>query len=138
MWLFTHWIQCLILKILVYAGFRRSGYKYDVLKIPHLSEFCWLLDWLTDWLTDWLACLLTYLLTHSLTPSDKHNSTMVIVTGLISTLLCPEMCLFANCSSSNACIMVLPKLTFVLYSFLHYHIGDNLHYAHYSFSARLE
>jgi len=28
--------------------------------------------------------------------------------------LCPKTCLFAHCSSSNACIMVLPKLTFVL------------------------
>ena len=36
--------------------------------------------------------------------------------GLISycsMLLCPKMCLFANHSSFNACIMVLPKLTFV-------------------------
>ena len=35
----------------------------------------------------------------------------------LSTSLCPEMCLFANCSSSNACIMVLLKLTIVFHSF---------------------
>ena len=31
-----------------------------------------------------------------------------------SMLLCLELCLFANHSSSSACIMVLPKLIFVL------------------------
>jgi len=43
--------------------------------------------------------------------SDKCNSIMAIATGLS---LHPEMCLFANRSSSIACIMILPKLTFVL------------------------
>ena len=47
-------------------------------------------------------------------PPDKHNSIVAKVIGLISTLLCPKMCLLANRSSSNDCIMVLPKLTFVL------------------------
>ena len=48
-------------------------------------------------------------------PSDKHNLTIAIANGLITTLLCLETCvIFANGSSSNACIMVLPKLTFVL------------------------
>jgi len=56
-----------------------------------------------DWPTDLLM------------PSDKRNSIMGIATCLISSLFnVPEMCLFANCSSSNAHIMVLPKLTFVL------------------------
>ena len=34
----------------------------------------------------------------------------------------PDKCVFANRSSSNACIMVLPKLTFILHVFLSYHI----------------
>ena len=49
----------------------------------------------------------------------------------------PEMCLFINRRSSNACIMVLSKLAFVLHSFLHYCVGDDLRYARYGFSARL-
>jgi len=74
----------------------------------HSTKFFtdWLIDWLIGWLTDWL----TYLLV----PSDKHNSLMAIAAGLFSTLLCPETCLFTNRSSSSACIMVLPKHTFVL------------------------
>jgi len=58
------------------------------------------------------------------------------------------MCLFANCSSPSARIMVLPKLTFVLlclsplysipfsfvlYSFLLWRLGNNLWYAPYGF-----
>ena len=54
-----------------------------------------------------------------------------------STLLCPEMCLFANRSSYSAYIMVLLKLTFVLHSFLHCHEGDNLQYTRYCFDVRL-
>ena len=44
--------------------------------------------------------------------SDKRNLVMAYANGLIfhcSTLLHPEICLFTNCSNSNACIMVLPK-----------------------------
>ena len=37
-----------------------------------------------------------------------------------------EMCLFANFCSFNARIMVLPKLIFVLHSFLDYRVGDDL------------
>ena len=54
------------------------------------------------WLTDWLM------------PSDKRNSIMALATGSIFSLLRPEMCLFANRSSSSAHIMVLLKITFVL------------------------
>ena len=59
-------------------------------------------------------------------PSDKHNSEMARATDLISSLFnvaSSQDVLFANRSSSNACIMVLPKLTFVLHFFLHYRIG---------------
>ena len=67
-------------------------------------------------------------------PSDKRNTIMAIATALIflhwSASLCPETCLFANCSNSNACIMVLPKLSFVLHSFLHNRVGDDLWYMH--------
>jgi len=51
-------------------------------------------------------------------------------------LLCLESCLFANRSSSNACIMVLPKLTFVffeLHSFINCHVGDDWRYTCYGF-----
>ena len=50
--------------------------------------------------------------------SDKHNSEIVKVTGLVSfclTLLRPEMCLFGNRSSFNTSIMVLPTLTLQWY-----------------------
>ena len=70
-----------------------------------------------DWLTDhiWLM------------PSDKPNSEMAKATGHShwSLSLHPEICLFAKCSRSSACIMVLPNLhlfSFVLHSFLHYRI----------------
>ena len=43
-----------------------------------------------------------------------------------SMLLCPEKCFFTNHSSSNACIMVLPKITFVFHSFLYYRECDDL------------
>jgi len=60
-----------------------------------------------------------YWLTDYLMPSDKRNSITTKATVWTwflhcSTSLRPEMCLFANCCSSNARIMVLPKLTFVL------------------------
>ena len=50
-------------------------------------------------------------------PSDQYNWTMAIATGWFIycfTLLHPETCLFDKYSSSNACIMVLPKLAFIL------------------------
>jgi len=55
-------------------------------------------------------------------------------------LLHPGTFHFANCSSSNACIMVLPKLAFVLlcsHFFLHYHVHDNLQCTLYGFIVRL-
>ena len=69
---------------------------YRVLKI--------LFSQISDWLTDWLPYLLM--------PSEKCNSIMAIYS---STSLHPQTCLFANRSSSNACIMILSKLTFVLF-----------------------
>ena len=56
---------------------------------------------------------------------------MATATGLIfhcSMSLCPETCLFTIRSRSNICILILPKLTFVLHSSFHYLIGDNLRY----------
>ena len=50
----------------------------------------------------------------------------------------PEMCLFTICSSSSACVMVQLKVTFVLHSFLHCCICDDLWYAHYEFGPRPE
>ena len=50
--------------------------------------------------------------TDRLMPSDKHNSKITKAAGLISSL---QTCRFINCSSSNACIMVLPALAFVLF-----------------------
>ena len=50
-------------------------------------------------------------------PSDKGYSIMAIATQHwflhCSTWLLPKMCLFAFCNSSSACIMALPKLTYV-------------------------
>jgi len=75
--------------------------------------------------------------------SSKHNSIMAITTGLISSLFnvaSSEDMSFVNRSCSNACILILPKLTFVillLHFFLPYHIGDNLWYARYGFSVRV-
>ena len=51
-------------------------------------------------------------------PSDKRNSIMAVATSLISSLLNVASslpCLFSDHCSSNACIMVQPKLTFVLF-----------------------
>jgi len=55
------------------------------------------------------------------------------------TSLHPKTYLFTNRSKSIACIMFLLKLTlfsFVLHSFLHCHIGDDLQYTHYNFWCR--
>jgi len=59
--------------------------------------------------------LLTELLTYLLMPLDKHRSRTARARDLISSLfnIGTETCLFANHSSSNACII---KLTFVLCS----------------------
>ena len=67
------------------------------------------------WLTDWLTYLLMLLV--------KRNLIMAIQPWFLhcSTSLCPEMCFFANCSSSSAHIIVLsnlPLFSFVLHSFL--------------------
>jgi len=54
-------------------------------------------------------------------------------------LLCPETCLFMNRSSSSACIMALPKLTFVLFGvpfLFHCCEGDDLWYVCYGFGWR--
>jgi len=76
--------------------------------------------------------------------SDKCNSIMAIATGLISSLFNVALSgdvPFANYSSSSiACIMVLPKLTFVLVcipSFLPYRVGDDLRYVRNGFGVRL-
>ena len=71
-----------------------------------------LTDWLIDWQTDWL--------TDKLMPSDKCNYTMAKAAGLISSLFnvtLSQVVSFTNCSSSNACIMILPKLSFALLCF---------------------
>jgi len=54
---------------------------------------------------------------------QKGNKPLFLVLSNILQSLHPEICLFANGSSSNAYIMVLPKLTFVLLSFFHYHVA---------------
>ena len=59
---------------------------------------------------------------------------MAIATGLIPSLINVKMYLFTNGSIPP---MLLPKVTFVLHSFLHYRIGDDLWYARYGFSVRL-
>jgi len=65
--------------------------------------FCWLIDHLTIW----------YLQT-SVAPQPLKLWAWFLH---CSTSLRPEMCLFTNRCSSNARIMVLPKLTFVLLYF---------------------
>ena len=70
------------------------------------------------WLSIWLM------------PSDKRNSITTRAIGLISSLFnvtSSRDVPFANHCNSNAHIMVLPNLlSFVLDSFLHYRVGDNL------------
>ena len=66
-------------------------------------------------LTDWLM------------PSNKHNFIMTTATALISSLFKALMRFHQS----------LPLFSFVLYSFLHYCIGDDLRYMHYGFSMRL-
>jgi len=84
---------------------------------------------------DWLIPLLMSL--------DKHNLITAKTMGLIFALLdfaSAQDVLFANHSSSNACIMVLPNLTFVsfvLHSFFHCQVGGNLQYTCYGFILRL-
>ena len=63
---------------------------------------------------------------------------MTMGTGLIYSLINVTSCRDATCSSSNAWIMVLLKLIFFLvHSFLHYRIGDDLWYSCCGFSERL-
>ena len=97
---------------------------FEILKISYLTEFS------TDWLSDAFGFLLflffslfslffSYVVCskyHALQSAlDKHNSEMAKVIYLHwSSSLCPETCLVTNHSSSNACLMVLPKLAFVL------------------------
>jgi len=83
-----------------------------------------LTDWLTNWLTDQPTNRLSERLTDWLMPSDKHNSIMAKATAWFlycPTSLSPKTFFFVNRSYSNACIMVLWKLSFVLHSFLHWH-----------------
>jgi len=58
-------------------------------------------------------------------PSDKLNSEMARATSLISSLFNVTSSQDMNFCSSKACIAVLPKLSFVLHSFLHYHVGGD-------------
>ena len=88
-----------------------------LLKFLFNTIFYWLTIWLADWLHDYLM------------PSDNHNSEMAKATGLISSLILvasSQNMLFTKHSSSNARIIILLKLTFVLHSFLHYRIGNDL------------
>ena len=70
-------------------------------------------------------------------PSGKHYLIAVeaIWTWFLHCLtsLHPKMCFFANCSSFNACIMVLPSLPFSSLC----HVGDDLQYTRYDFHMRL-
>ena len=77
-------------------------------------------------------------------PSDKRNfvtaKAMGLIFALYLTLFHPKTCLLANRSSSNACIMVLLKLTFVLLcaQFLSpLSESEDLRHVHNGFSARL-
>jgi len=61
-----------------------------------------------------------FLLTDYLMPPDKRNSITAKAMGLISTLfnvISSRDVPFANRCSYNACIMVLPKLTFAFFCF---------------------
>ena len=71
--------------------------------------------------------------------SNKRNSIMATATGLISSLFNVALSgdvPFANRSSFNACIMFLPRLTFVIHSLFPYRIDDDLQYTHSGFGAR--
>ena len=57
--------------------------------------------------------------------------------SLIFALFDVTLSFFANHSNSSACIMVLLKVTFVLHSFLHCRVGDDLRYTRYGVGARL-
>ena len=83
-------------------------------KLLHYYKLLWNFKkiLLTSYLTDWR-------LQTSITRYPLRLWTWFLHS---STLLHPKMCFFANCSSSNARIMVLPKFSFVLHSFLHYSI----------------
>ena len=76
--------------------------------------------------------------------SDKHNSIMGIATGLISSLF---NCYFVprRVFSPTAVPVLesrfyqsLPLFSFMLHSFLPYHVGDHLPYACYGFGADLD
>ena len=75
--------------------------------------------------------------------SDKHNSIMGIATGLISSLF---NCYFVprRVFSPTAVPVLeswfyqtLPLFSFMLHSFLPYHVGDNFWHARYGFGAGL-
>jgi len=92
------------------SGFRSTPNPSIYIANSYLTEF-------SSWPTDWLTSLLTNLFLQT----SIITSIMAKTTGLISSLhahahsmLHPEMYLFVNRSCSNACITVLPKLTFVL------------------------
>ena len=72
--------------------------------LPSWYEILFFIKQIFYWLTDWLNFY-----------PDKHNSIMAIAQFIhCSKSHPPDLCLFTNRSSSNACIMILPKLTFVL------------------------
>ena len=73
-------------------------------KISYLEELS--TDWLTGWLTDWPTDSLTDWL-------NKWLSNLLSNDGCLPYFF-PNMSLFANHNCYNACIIVLPKLTFAL------------------------
>ena len=65
-------------------------------------------------------------------PSDKRNSITAKAMGLISSLFNVASSRDVPFHQSNAHIVVLQKLTFfLLYSFLHYRVGDDFQYHHF-------
>jgi len=74
-------------------------------------------------------------------PSDKRNSIMAVATGLISSLFNVASSGDVPFSPTAAAPVLasqnLPLFSFVLHSFLPYHVGGDLWYAHYGFGVRL-
>ena len=109
---------------------------WNFFKMSYSTEFS--ADWLTDWSTqptNWL----THSLTDELMTSDKimairldfftNQHCFVLRCAFLPTAAAPALALWLHQS--------LPLFYFVLHSFLHNCIADNLGYACYDFSARL-
>ena len=79
-----------------------TKFHQNLLQFQFFSMETLMQQFSTDWPTDYI-----YLM-----PSDKCNSKWLYH---CSMSLRSEMCLSANHSSSSACIIVLPKLTFPLH-----------------------